>query len=96
MAALAGFGAARIIAALGRDGSAAMSLQLAIVILTHVRPVGTRYAFNDTILTSIPDEAQALGDWLMSPETGARLEDAFFATDPQHQTLLSEAAMCCG
>ncbi|MDO5603799.1 MAG: hypothetical protein Q4G25_01425 [Paracoccus sp. (in: a-proteobacteria)] len=97
MLVLAEFGADRIIAVADADRSPAMSLHLAIAILTKVRPDGAGHALDGIILSDVPDEARLLGNWLMSPEMGTRLEAAFFATDdPAHQTLLSEAAICCG
>lgn len=92
MIVIAGFGADRIIEILRHDRSEAVTLQLADLILKEVTPVGTRHSFHEIILSDPWQEAQAIGDWLMSPEVGTRLRDAFFgAADPDRQALLSEA-----
>lgn len=93
----AGFGADRIIAVIDADQSAAMSLHLAVLILHKTETQGAGFVFNPIMLSDRLDDACALGGWLRSADMGARLEAAFFDTDnPAHQTLLSEAAMCCG
>ncbi|MDO5642310.1 MAG: hypothetical protein Q4G26_08005 [Paracoccus sp. (in: a-proteobacteria)] len=93
----AGFGAGRIIAVIDADRSAAMSLHLAILILHKTETQGAGFVFNAIMLSDRLDDACALGDWLRSADMGARLEAAFFDTDdPAHQTLLSNAAACCG
>lgn len=96
MTILAGFGAARIAAILKADRSDAMTLQLAVMILGHVKPVGGRARFEPDLLDRRWEEAQEFGDWLTSAGTAARLEQAFFESrDAARQTLFSEAARCC-
>lgn len=93
MTVIAGAGADLVIRILERDHSAALSLHLAILILTRIRPHNARHRFEGEVLADYAADSALIGDWLMSHDTRARLEAAACAaSDPAHQAILSAAA----
>jgi hypothetical protein len=96
MMVIASYGADRILQIIERDTSPEMSLHLAALILSDVHSKDFDNRFEWTFLSDYPSESLDVGDWLLSAETGARLEAAFFASnDPQHQQVISEAMTRC-
>jgi hypothetical protein len=96
MMVIASYGAERILRIMESDTSPEMSLHLAALILCEVETKDFDNIFSKIFLSDYPQESLAIGDWLLSGETGARLESAFFATaDERHQAVISDAMQRC-
>jgi hypothetical protein len=96
MMVISSYGADRLLRIVESDTSPEMSLHLAALILYDVETKDFNNRFEWIFLSDYPEESLAIGDWLVSPETGARLEAAFFAaTDVRHQVVISDAMTRC-